>query len=579
MVAVLIRLLRDHARPYRRSIALILVLQLAGAVASLSLPALNARLIDDGVLSGDTAAILRTGGAMLAATAVHLGCAVAAGYLAARTAVHVGHDLRAAVYGHALAFPVKEVARFGAPSLLTRTTNDVQQVQTLLYLTLTSLATTPMAFVGGIVVAVGLDLRLSALVLVALPVMLAVLGVLVYRLGPPFRAMQGRLDTVNRLLREQIMGMRVVRAFVREDAERDRFARANDDLTAAATRTSRLTSIMFPAGMLVPNLATVSAVAAGAYLIDDGSATPGTLLAFLNCLALILGAALLATFTVMMAPRAGVSAGRITEILDTPGRTTGPVSVTSPPVRGHLEIRDVSFTYPGAERPVLDGVNLIARPGETVAIVGSTGAGKTSLLNLIPRLTEPTAGAVLIDGSDVRDLAPDALVRAVGVAPQRAHLFTGTVASNLRYGRPDATDDELWDALDAAQARDFVEALPDGLTGRIGQGGTDLSGGQRQRLAIARLLVSRPLIYLFDDAFSALDLLTERALRDALARRTRNATVLIVAHRVATVRRADRIVVLDRGRVAGTGTHEELMRTSPTYREIVLSQLTEEEAA
>jgi ATP-binding cassette, subfamily B, multidrug efflux pump len=489
---VLTRLIRVYTRPYRRSIALVVVLQLAQAIATLFLPTLNARLIDEGVGRGDTGAILGSGGVMLAFVALQLICAGVAGYVAARTAMSIGRDLRADVFGRALMSSAREIAHFGAPSLLTRTMNDVQQVQSLVYMSLTGLAATPMMFTGGIVMALGLEPRLAALPLAALPAMLGVLGLVLYRLRTPFRAMQECLDLVNRVLREQIMGVRVTRAFVRDDHEGARFAEANARLTATAVQAARLMATMFPAGMLIANLAAVAAVWAGAHLIDDGSAQPGTIIAFMNYLALILGSAMLATFTVLMAPRAQVSAARIGEVLGTrTGRTGAAAAVpaavpaAAPTGRGDIEVRGVSFSYPGAEAAVLDGVSLVARPGETTAIIGSTGAGKTSLLNLIAGLFDPTAGAVLINGVDVRHLNPGTLVRTVGLAPQRSYLFSGTVASNLRYGRPEATDAELWHALEVAQARDFVEALPDGLGTEVGQGGANFSGGQRQRLAIA----------------------------------------------------------------------------------------------
>ncbi|RJL31949.1 ABC transporter ATP-binding protein [Bailinhaonella thermotolerans] len=577
---MLFRLLRERARPYRGAIALVMVLQLAQSVAALLLPTLNARIVDEGVLRGDTGAILSSGAIMLGATLAQLAASATAGYFAARTAMAIGRDLRAAVFTRVQGLSAREIAAFGAPTLLTRSTNDAQQVQTLVLMALTSLATTPMMFIGGIAMALGLEPRLSALLLAVLPAMVGVLGFLLWRMGPPYRVMQGRLDQVNRVIGEQIAGVRVVRAFVRDRRERERFAEANEGLTKAGLKASRFMVLMFPAGMLVSNLGAVAAVWIGGHLIDDGSMRPGTLIAFLNYLALILGSALFATFTVIMAPRAQVSAERIGEVLGTRSSLVPPAAPVSPPVRrGVLELRGVGFRYPGAERPVLRGVDLTARPGQTTAIVGSTGSGKSTLLSLIPRLSDPTEGTVLIDGVDVRDLGPSDLVGLAGIAPQRSHLFAGTVRSNLSYGRPGATDAELWHALEVAQAREFVEALPDGLDAEVAQGGTNFSGGQRQRLAIARLLVARPRIYLFDDTFSALDVVTERALREALARETREATVVLVTNRVATARHADRVVVLHEGEVAGVGAHHELMRTSRTYREIVFSQLTEEEAA
>ncbi|MCC5578002.1 ABC transporter ATP-binding protein [Microtetraspora sp. AC03309] len=582
---MLIRLLRTDLRPHLGSIVLVGVLQIAQAVGALVLPTLNAILIDDGVLKGDTGLVLRTGGVMLAGTAAQVLCSAAVGFLASRVALAVGRDLRAAVFTRIQAFSAREVGRFGVPSLITRTVNDVQQVQTLVFMSLTGLAATPMMCAGGVVMALRQDARLSTLLLVALPALLVTLGVLLRRTRVPSQGVQEGIDTVNRVLREQITGVRVIRAFARDRHERARFAEANTRLMDMSVRASRLMMTLFPAGMLVSNLSGVALIWVGGHLIDDGSMRVGTLIAFLNYFMLIFGSALLATFTFLTAPRAQVSAGRIQEVLAVtppPTQAASPPSVPAlpgSPHRGLLEFRDVQLRYPGAELPVLRGVSLVARPGETTAIIGSTGAGKTTLLNLVPRLLDPTGGAVRVGGLDVAEMAPEDLVRAVALVPQRPYLFSGTIASNLRYGDPEATDAELWHALEIAQARDFVEALPEGLDTPVGQGGGSLSGGQRQRLTIARALVARPAVYLFDDPFSALDPVTERALRDALDHETRDATVLMVAQRVPSIRYADRIVVLDEGRVAGEGTHHELMASSGTYREIVLSQLTEEEAA
>ncbi|WP_433345860.1 ABC transporter ATP-binding protein [Microtetraspora malaysiensis] len=587
---MLIRLLRPRLRPHLRSIALVGALQIAQAVAALTLPTLNARLVDDGVLKGDAGLVLRTGGLMLAGTAAQVLCSATVGFLAARTALAVGRDLRTAVFTRVQGFSVREVGRFGVPSLVTRTVNDVQQVQTVVLMALTGLAAAPMMCAGGVVMALRQDARLSALLLVALPALLGVLGMLVRRARVPAQGVQEGVDAVNRVLREQIAGVRVIRAFARDRHERGRFAAANTGLMEMSVRASRLMMTLFPAGMLVANLSSVALLWIGGHLVDEGSTGIGSLIAFLNYFALIFGSALLATFTFLAAPRAQVSAGRVQEVLD---GSPAPAAPTAPAVSvarkasassgsrhpGLLEFRDVRVRYPGAELPVLRGVNLVARPGETTAVVGSTGAGKTTLLSLVPRLLDPEGGAVRVGGVDVAELPPEALVRAVGLVPQRPYLFSGTIASNLRYGDPDATDADLWHALEIAQARDFVAALPDGLDTVVGQGGGSLSGGQRQRITIARALVARPAIYLFDDPFSALDPVTEHALRAALADETRDATVLMVAQRVPSVRHADRIVVLDEGRVAGEGGHRELMATCGVYREIVLSQLTEEEAA
>ncbi|MFF4772694.1 ABC transporter ATP-binding protein [Microtetraspora fusca] len=587
---MLIRLLRPRLRPHLRSIALVGALQIAQAVTALTLPTLNARLVDDGVLKGDAGLVLRTGGLMLAGTAAQVLCSATVGFLAARTALAVGRDLRAAVFTRVQGFSAREVGRFGVSSLVTRTVNDVQQVQTVVLMALTGLAAAPMMCAGGVVMALRQDARLSALLLVALPALLGVLGTLVRRARVPAQGVQEGVDAVNRVLREQIAGVRVIRAFARDRHERTRFAAANTGLMEMSVRASRLMMTLFPAGMLVANVSSVAVLWIGGHLVDEGSTGIGSLIAFLNYFALIFGSALLATFTFLAAPRAQVSARRVQEVLDdspTPApavsvvRATSRATVLSSGSRhpGLLEFEDVRVRYPGAELPVLRGVSLVARPGETTAVVGSTGAGKTTLLSLVPRLLTPEGGAVRVGGVDVAELPPEALVRAVGLVPQRPYLFSGTVASNLRYGDPDATDADLWHALEIAQARDFVAALPDGLDTVVGQGGGSLSGGQRQRITIARALVARPAIYLFDDPFSALDPVTEHALRAALADETRGATVLIVAQRVPSVRHADRIVVLDEGRVAGEGGHRELMATCGVYREIVLSQLTEEEAA
>ncbi|TQS24993.1 ABC transporter ATP-binding protein [Microbispora sp. KK1-11] len=577
-------LLRSGLRSRRGAVALIAVLQIAQALAALLLPTFNATLIDDGVLRGDTGLILRLGGVMVAGTLAQVLCSAVVGALAARTAAAVGHELRAAVYAKVQSFSSREVGRFGVPSLITRTVGDVQQVQTLVFMGLTGLAATPMIFLGGVVMALRQDLRLSTLLLVALPALSAVLWVILHRLTPLSQATQRGVDQVNRLVREQIAGVRVVRAFAAEDRERARFAEANGALTGFAVRAARLTAVMYPAGMLIGNLCGVAVVWYGGHLVDDGLTQVGSLVAFLNYLAVILGSALLATFTVLAAPRARVSALRVREVLETgtePDASPAGADRTGRgrTWKGEVEVRDAHMRYPGAEDPVLRGVNLLVRPGETVAIVGSTGSGKTTLLNLVARLLDPTGGRVLLDGTDVASLPPEEPAGVVGLVPQRPHLFSGTIAGNLRYGRPEATDAELWHALEVAQARDFVEALPEGLDTPLGQGGASLSGGQRQRLTVARALVARPRVLLLDDPFSALDPITERALADALARETRDVAVVLVAQRISSTRHADRLVVLDEGRVAGSGTHEELMASCPAYREIVFSQTGQEVAA
>jgi ATP-binding cassette subfamily B protein len=582
---VLIRLLRSHLVPYRRAISVLVVLQLVATIAMLYLPTLNADIIDNGVVKGDTGYILQIGGIMLAVTLVQLACSVGAVYHGARTSMAVGRDIRASVFDRVQRFSSREVGQFGAPSLITRTTNDVQQVQMLVLMTFTLMVSAPIMCFGGIVMALGQDVPLSSLLLAVVPVLGVLVLLLVRKLRPLFRSMQERLDTVNRVLREQITGIRVIRAFVKDDFEQTRFRKANDDLTDVALRAGRMMTLMFPVAMAVVNLTSVAVLWFGAHRIDSGGMQIGALTAFISYLMQILMSIMMATFMVMMVPRAEVCAERIEEVLGTEPSVTPPAEPVRLPVRrGELELRAADFAYPGAEAEVLRGIDLIARPGETTAVIGSTGSGKTTLLGLVPRLFDATGGQVLIDGTDVRALDAAQLAETVALVPQKPYLFSGTVASNLRYGNPEATDEELWHALEIAQARDFVERLAEegsgsGLDAPIAQGGTNVSGGQRQRLAIARALVRRPRVYLFDDSFSALDYATDAALRRALARETADATVVIVAQRVSTIRDADRIVVLDEGRVVGTGTHRELMDGNPTYREIVLSQLTEQEAA
>ena len=577
---VLVRLLRAHLRPYSRQIALIVLLQLVQTLATLYLPTLNADIIDNGVVKGDTDYILRTGGFMLAITLAQIVCAIGAVYYGARTSMALGRDVRAAVFDRVQSFSAREVGRFGAPSLITRTTNDVQQVQMLVLMTFTMMVSAPIMCVGGILMALNQDVPLSALLLVIVPVLGVVVSLIVRRMRPLFRGMQTRIDTVNRVLREQIAGIRVIRAFVRDTHERERFGRANRDLMDVSISTGRLMSLMFPSVMFVVNASSVAVLWFGARRIDSGSMQIGALTAFLSYLMQILMSVMMATFMFMMIPRAEVCAERIEEVLDTETSVMPPLAPVAPLGRdGRLEMRGVEFRYPGAEEPVLRDITLTARPGRTTAVIGSTGSGKSTLLGLIPRLFDATDGAVLVDGVDVRDIDPAVMAETIGLVPQKPYLFSGTVASNLRYGKPDATDEELWQALEIAQAADFVSAMPEKLEAPIAQGGSNVSGGQRQRLAIARALVRRPRIYLFDDSFSALDYATDARLRAALARETGDATVIIVAQRVSTIRDADQIVVLDEGRVVGIGTHRELMADNDTYREIVLSQLTEQEAA
>jgi len=576
---MLMRLLREYLKPYTRPLTVVVVLQLIQSMANLYLPNLNADIINNGVAKGDTSVIMNLGGQMLGVTLVQVVCSIAAVYFGARVAMSLGRDVRAAVFDHVQTFSARELGHFGAPTLLTRTTNDVQQVQMVMMLSLTMMIAAPVMMIGGVIMALREDVGLSGILLVVVPLLAGVLALAVGKMRPLFRSMQKRIDTINRTLREQITGIRVIRAFVRDEHERDRFAGANKDLMTVSVGVGRWMALMFPTVFLIMNLSTVGIIWFGGHRVGDGSMQVGSLIAFLSYIMQILMSVMFAVMLFMLVPRAEISAERINEVLDTESTVVPPLepagAMTS---RAHLEVRDVEFRYPGAVDPVLRGVSFTAEPGETTALIGSTGSGKTTLLDLIPRLYDVTEGSVLVDGVDVRDLALDTLWSAIGLVPQKPYLFTGTVASNLRYGKEDGSDDELWHALDVAQASDFVREMG-GLDASITQGGTNVSGGQRQRLAIARALVRRPEIYLFDDSFSALDFATDAALRRALEPETRNATVIVVAQRVSTIRHADRIVVLDEGVIAGIGTHEELMATNETYREIVLSQVTEEEAA
>jgi len=565
-------LVRTKLYPHRQSIGLIIVFQVISVLCNLWLPSLNAAIIDDGLIRGDEGAIWSKGGFMLVISVVQIGAQITATFFAARTGAAFGRDTRAGLFHAVGTFSQREVNKFGAASLITRTTNDVQQVQLVIMMALTMAISTPIMAVGGIIAALNEDVQMSWLLAVAVPILGVLMGFLISRLVPGFRALQGFLDVVNRILREQLSGIRTIRAFVREDTEAARFGAANDDLTNTGVRVMRLMSMMFPVVMMVMNLSTVAVWWFGAHRINDGTMQIGSLTAYMNYLMQILMSVMMATFVVMMIPRASVSGDRIGDVLVTEPSvrpSDNPADVES--ITGAIEFDDVEFSYPGAESPVLADLSFTVSPGETLAVIGSTGSGKSTLVSLIARLFDVTGGAVRIDGHDVRDLPADALWGHVGIVPQRAFLFTGTVASNLRYGQPDATDDALWDALTIAQAADFVRELG-GLDAPISQGGTNVSGGQRQRLCIARALVTQAPIYLFDDSFSALDLATDAALRAALVPRVRAASVIIVGQRVSTIEHADRILVLDGGRIVGLAPHGELLRTCETYREIAESQ-------
>jgi len=573
------RLSATYLRPYRRPIALVLVLLAAQAVANLYLPTLNADIINKGVMKGDTRYILTLGGLMLGITLATGVAAVVGVYFGSRASMAFGRDLRAALFRRVESFSLMELNRFGTPSLVTRATNDIQQVQMLVLLAVTMMLMAPIMCLGGIFMAMRMNARLSLLLVVILPVMGVVIALIARRAVPMFRAMQAKIDRVNRVLRETLSGIRVIRAFDRTAHDQERFGAANADLTATTLRVTRLFALLMPAIMLLVNLSAVAAMWFGSLLVGHGEMPIGNLIAFLTYLMLILFSILMATMMFVMVPRAAASADRIQEVLDAVPAIADPADpAPSPARRGMLEFRDVEFRYPGAEEPVLSRVSFSAGPGEITAIVGSTGSGKSTLVNLVPRFYDVSAGAVLVDGVDVRRLAQEELWSRLGFVPQRAFLFGGTVAANVRDGNPEASDDQVWQALEVAAAQEFVAEMG-GLEATVAQGGANLSGGQRQRLAIARAVVRRPEIYVFDDSFSALDFTTDARLRAALRAETRRATVLIVAQRVGTIMHADRIVVLAEGSVAGVGTHAELLETCETYREIVYSQLTPEEAA
>ena len=577
---MLIRLLRSHLSPYRNTLLLIVLLQTVQTSAALALPTIIARIIDNGVLRGNTAYIIHWGGVMLLFSVIQIVFAAAAVFFGGRVAMSFGRDLRKNLFHQVTDFSAREVGRFGAPSLITRITNDVQQVQMLVVMGCTMAIAAPITMVVGVILAVRQSVELSIVLVVAMPVAAIVLGLLVSRMVPAFRLMQERIDQVNRVLREQITGIRVVRAFVREPEEAKRFADANADLTEVSLRAGRLMSSMFPTVNFLINASSVAVLWLGADFVSKGQIQVGTLVAYLSYLVQILMSVVMATFMISMIPRASVSADRIQEVLDTDPSVVPPVDPVPDVIEhGALEFDNVGFRYSGAEHAVLTGISFATAPGQTTAIVGSTGAGKTTLVNLILRLFDSTEGTVKVGGVDVHDLDPDVLWNTIGLVPQRPYLFSGTVASNLQFGKPDATEEDMWTALEVAQAADFVRAMPGGLHARIEQGGTNVSGGQRQRLSIARALIRRPDIYVFDDSFSALDLTTDAKLRAALGPYTKDAAVVIVAQRVSTIATADNILVLDDGVVIGRGTHDELIRDCPTYAEIVQSQIGEKSAA
>jgi len=577
---MLIRLLRTHLGKYRGILALVLLLQIGQTTATLYLPRLNAQIIDKGVSQGDTSYIWHTGLVMLGITLVQVMLAIGAVYFGSRAAMGLGRDVRSDLFHRVTDFSAREVGVFGSPSLITRITNDVQQVQMFVQMTCTLLVAAPIMIIGGVIMALREDVGLSVILLFSVPVMVIVIGLVISRMVPAFRVMQERIDKINGVLREQITGIRVVRAFVREKDETERFEDVNERLTTISLRTGRLMACFYPTVTIVLNLSSVAVLWLGADRISNGQLSVGALVAFLSYLAQILMSVMMASFMAVLIPRAAVCAERIQEVLETePSVVVAAAPIDEVPMRARLELRNIGFRYPGAEAGVLDDVSFVSTAGKTTAIIGSTGAGKTTLLNLIPRLADVTSGAILVDGVDVRELKPETLWNRIGLVPQKPYLFSGTIASNLRYGKPDATEAEMWEALKVAQAADFVSAMEGGLEAPITQGGTNVSGGQRQRLAIARALVRKPEIYLFDDSFSALDLATDARLRAALVPYTADSTLIIVAQRVSTIANADQILVLEDGQTVGLGTHDELIRTCPTYAEIVASQLSAEEAA
>ena len=574
------RLLRRGLKPYLTQLLIVILLQAFATAASLELPTLNAGIIDNGVAKGDTHYIWVHGGYMLAVSMIQVLAQVGAAFFGSQLAMSFGRDARAAVFDNVLSFSSREVNQFGAPSLITRTTNDVQQVQQLVLMTCIMILGAPITMVGGVIMALRTDVTMSWIILVAVLILGVAIGVLVSFMGPVFASMQKRIDALNRVLREQISGIRVVRAFVREPYERDRFAVANRDLTKTALTVGRAMATMFPVVMLILNVSTVAVLWFGAQQVEAGNIQVGQVTAFLTYLMQILMSVMMATMMVIMVPRAAVCAERIMEVIETDSTVVPPKNpIMQIGEAGNVQLTGVSFTYPGAEDAVLSDLTFDIRPGTMTAVIGATGSGKSTLVNLVPRLYDATGGTVEVDGVDVRTLDPEILWNRIGLVPQKPYLFTGTVGSNLRFGKPDATDEELWHALEVAQAADFVREMTGELDAPIAQGGTNVSGGQRQRLSIARALVKRPDIYIFDDSFSALDVTTDAKLRAALVAETRQSAVLVVAQRVSTIRDADDIIVLEAGRIVGRGAHDELLQTCETYAEIVDSQLSVEEAA
>ena len=577
---MLVNILKRYLVPYKRSVAFILLLLLIQSVANLYLPNLNADLINNGVAKGDLSYIWKVGGIMLGTSALIMGASIWLSYLSSKVSMAFGRDLRQGIFTTVEGFSARELNQFGAPSLITRNTNDVQQVQMVLFIGLTMMVAAPITGIGAIIMAAKTDLKLSSLLLVAIPVMSLLIWWLLHRVVPLFRVLQVKIDRINLVLREQIAGIRVIRAFVKTEFEEARFADVNQDLMNNQLAVTRTFAVMFPALMLILNLSSVAVIWFGGHLIDSGQMQIGNMTAFLTYMMQILSSVMMAVMMSLMIPRAAASAERIQEVLATESSVVDTTNPQTPARRsGVVEFRNVEFRYPGAEHPILTDISFTAKPGEVTAIVGSTGSGKTTLLNLIPRFIDVTQGAVLLDGVDVREQSLEAIWHEIGLVPQRAFLFGGTIASNLRYGNPNASDEDLWHALEIAQAKGFVEELGEKLEAPVAQGGTNFSGGQRQRLSIARALVKRSHLYLLDDSFSALDYTTDAKLREALEADAKDAAIIIVAQRISTILNAQQIIVLENGKIAGIGSHHELMKSCQVYQEIVLSQLSPEEAA